>query len=131
MDHLATARDQGLPGDLVLEVDAQLAVLDQVGQERGDVLGVHLAGVGGCGGGGGGRGPSTVTPPWVTVSSARVSSQLPPCSAAMSTMTEPGDIPATISAVTSTGARFPGTRAVVITASLAATTRAIISRWRR
>src|SRR5437899_1143613 len=50
-----------------------------------------------------------------TISPGRVSSQFPPRSAAKSTMTEPGAIVATISAVTSTGGRRPGTTAAVMT----------------
>ncbi len=52
-----------------------------------------------------------------TFSSARVSSTLPPLAAAMSTMTEPVRIPATVSAVISRGAGRPGMRAVVMTMS--------------
>ena len=48
----------------------------------------------------------------------RVSSQLPPCSAARSTITEPGGMPRTISPVTRPGAFLPGTAAVVMTTSL-------------
>ena len=58
-----------------------------------------------------------VTPCSTTVWPGRVSSQLPPDSDARSTITEPGFISATIAAVTSTGARRPGTFAVVITTS--------------
>jgi hypothetical protein len=77
-------------------------------------------------------GPITCTPRSVTtVSPDRVTSQFPPCSHARSTTTEPGAIPSTISAVTSTGARRPGTWAVVITTSAPATALAISSRWRR
>ena len=58
--------------------------------------------------------------PWCTISlPGSVSSQLPPCSAAMSTITEPALIASTICAVTRTGARFPGTSAVVMHASVA------------
>ena len=53
----------------------------------------------------------------VTVWSARVSGQLPPCSAGRSTITEPGFIVLTISSVTSTGAGRPGISAVVMTMS--------------
>ncbi len=56
---------------------------------------------------------------------------MPPRSAARSTITEPGDIPLTISPVTSMGAFLPGTAAVVMTTSDSPTTRAISSRWRR
>ena len=77
-------------------------------------------------------GPRMVTPlNEVTTSSPLVSAQLPPRSAARSTTTDPGAMPATISAVTRMGAVLPGTRAVVMTTSLPATTRVIVSRWRR
>ena len=45
MDHFAAVRDQRFADDLVLAIERELAVFDQVLQERGDVLGVHLAGV--------------------------------------------------------------------------------------
>src|SRR6185312_10688160 len=51
---------------------------------------------------------------------ARVRSQLPPCSAAMSTTTEPGRMRATAAAGMILGAGRPGTEAVVMTASAAA-----------
>ena len=55
---------------------------------------------------------------WTTVTSPGVvSSQLPPVSPARSTITLPGRIPSTASAVTSFGAGRPGTSAVVITTS--------------
>ena len=47
-------------------------------------------------------------------SSGRESSQLPPLAAAMSTMTLPGFIVATIAALISLGAGFPGISAVVM-----------------
>ena len=75
--------------------------------------------------------PSIVTPSRTTTSPGSVSSQLPPVSAAMSTSTEPGRMRATISAVMSFGAGRPGTAAVVITQSAAATRSASSSRWRR
>ncbi len=56
-----------------------------------------------------------VTPRTVLTSPGRVSAQLPPASAARSTITEPGRIWNTASAVTRMGARLPGTSAVVIT----------------
>ncbi len=62
-------------------------------------------------------GPATVTPPTSRVSPGRVASQLPPVSAARSTITLPGRIPATIAAVTIFGAGRPGTAAVQITTS--------------
>jgi len=64
------------------------------------------------------------------VSPGLVSSQFSPCSAARSTITEPGTIALTISAVTSTGAFLPGITAVVITTSFSATTFPSSSRWR-
>ena len=75
--------------------------------------------------------PTTETLWAVTTLSGWVTSTLPPCSAARSTITEPGAIPATMSALISTGAFLPGTSAVVMTTSLAATTLAIVSCWRR
>ena len=99
---------------IVREVERHLPVLDQVEQQRQHVAGVEGAGVDGMVAG---RlvGPRISTP-WCTTSlSARDSSQLPPWSAARSTITEPGRIPSTIAAVSSSGARLPGTRAVVIT----------------
>src|SRR5687768_3430150 len=61
-----------------------------------------------------------VTPLWTTVSSARVRSQLPPRSAARSTITDPGAMASTISVVINFGAGFPGINAVVTMTSLAA-----------
>ena len=76
-------------------------------------------------------GAITVTSWRVTVSPGELASQLPPCSAARSTITEPGRIPASISSVTSTGAFLPGTAAALMTMSLSATTFASSSRCRR
>ncbi len=60
-----------------------------------------------------------VTPLSVTIlSSGTVSSQLPPRSAARSTMTEPGFIASTMSFVQSTGAARFGISAVQITMSI-------------
>ena len=60
-----------------------------------------------------------VTPLSVTIfSSLTVSLQLPPFSAARSTMTEPGFIAATISSVQSSGASRFGISAVVMTMSI-------------
>ena len=59
----------------------------------------------------------TITPPMSTSSPARVHSQLPPDSAAMSTITEPGFMPSTTLAGMSLGALRPGTWAVVMTTS--------------
>ena len=61
--------------------------------------------------------PTIVTPPSTISSPGRVSSQLPPVSAARSTITDPGRMPRTASAVTSFGAGRPGIAAVVITTS--------------
>ena len=58
------------------------------------------------------NGPAMVTPPTTTVAPGRVSSQLPPVSAARSTITLPGFIPATIAALMIFGAGRPGTAAV-------------------
>ena len=61
--------------------------------------------------------PTIVTPPSENSSPGRVSSQLPPVSAARSTITEPGRIARTALAGISLGAARPGIAAVVITAS--------------
>ena len=61
--------------------------------------------------------PTTCTPWWSTTSPTLVSSQLPPWSAAMSTTTAPSAMPSTMDAVIRTGARRPGTAAVVMTTS--------------
>ena len=63
-----------------------------------------------------------VTPFSTTISSGFVNSQFPPRSAARSTITDPGAIRSTMSAVTSTGDFFPGITAAVITTSLSAIT---------
>ena len=63
------------------------------------------------------RGPRIRTPFRTTSVPASVNSQFPPVSTARSTITEPGFIPRTASAVISTGARFPGIAAVVMTMS--------------
>lgn len=69
-----------------------------------------------------------VTPWRTTASPGTVSSQLPPCSAARSTITLPGFMLCTISAVISLGAGLPGISAVVITMSASFASRAYI--WR-
>src|SRR5690242_1709144 len=61
--------------------------------------------------------PTMVTPSRSTTSPGSVSSQLPPVSAARSTITEPGRIFATAVAGIRRGAARPGISAVVITAS--------------
>jgi hypothetical protein len=58
--------------------------------------------------------PMMMTPCFVTTLPGSVSSQLPPCSEAMSTMTLPGFIDCTISAVISFGRGLPGMSAVVM-----------------
>ena len=58
-----------------------------------------------------------MTPSRTTSSPGSVSSQLPPVSAARSTITEPGRIASTPQAGISFGAGRPGIAAVVITAS--------------
>ncbi len=63
-------------------------------------------------------------------SPATAPSTLPPDSAARSTTTLPGFMPASMPAVTSSGARRPGTAAVVISTSAAATCGASSSCWR-
>ena len=61
--------------------------------------------------------PMIVTFSRTTSSPGEVSSQLPPASAARSTITEPGRIAATAEAGIRRGAGRPGTSAVVITTS--------------
>src|SRR5258706_1868491 len=77
------------------------------------------------------RVPMIVTPPTSTSLPAFVSSTLPPVSAARSTMTDPGRMPLTMSPVTSSGARRPGTAAVVMTTSDFATCSPMSSRCLR
>src|SRR6185437_11598088 len=70
-----------------------------------------------CSGAPAGRlsGPRITTPPCSTRSPGRVSSQLPPLSAARSTISAPGFMPSTIAAVRILGAGRPGTAAVLTT----------------
>jgi len=70
-----------------------------------------------------------VTPCFTTALPGSVSSQLPPCSAAMSTMTLPDFMLCTISAVISRGAGLPGISAVVMMMSTSLACLAYISRW--
>ncbi len=70
-----------------------------------------------------------VTPCLTTAWPGSVSSQLPPCSAAMSTITLPGFMLLTISAVISRGAGLPGISAVVMMMSASFACFAYISRW--
>ena len=65
---------------------------------------------------------------FTTISPGRVNSQLPPPSAAISTMTEPDFISAIISASINTGAGRPGMAAVVITKSASLTALCIVCR---
>ena len=62
-------------------------------------------------------GPRIVTPCFTTSLPASVSSQLPPISAARSTITEPGRISRTVVSGIRIGAFFPGTIAVLTTTS--------------
>ncbi len=70
-----------------------------------------------------------MTPCFTTEAPGSVSSQLPPCSAAMSTITLPGFMLLTISAVMSLGAGLPGISAVVMMMSTSLACLAYISRW--
>src|SRR5205085_1701159 len=76
-------------------------------------------------------GPRTITPSRRTSDPGAVTSQLPPVSAARSTMTEPGFMPRTASAVIRIGARLPGMAAVVITTSASFTCCAMNASSRR
>ena len=67
------------------------------------------------------------TPFLIMVLSATDNGQLPPCSTAKSTKTDPGFIVFIISSVTKTGAGRPGIKAVQITISCLATVDAISS----
>src|SRR5215207_77590 len=62
-------------------------------------------------------GPTIFTPYFSTTLPNSDNGQLPPCSTAMSTITEPGFMVLTMSSLTSTGALRPGISAVVITMS--------------
>ena len=73
-------------------------------------------------------GAMILTPPSTTVSPAFVSSQLPPDSPARSTITEPGCMPRTASAVIRSGAGRPGIWAVVMITSCRAAASASASR---
>ena len=70
-----------------------------------------------------------VTPCLTTTSPGTVHSQLPPCSAAMSTMTLPCFIDLTMSSVISLGAGLPGISAVVMMMSTSFACLANTSRW--
>ena len=75
-------------------------------------------------------GPRTVTPSCSTTSPAFVTSQLPPVSAARSTITELGRMPFIWSFVTRMGALRPGMAAVVMTTSAPLMYLASSSCWR-
>ena len=62
-----------------------------------------------------------VTPCFTTVAFNSLNTQFPPCSTAISTMTDPYFMLFTMSSVTRTGAFLPGMRAVVMTKSAVAT----------
>ena len=70
-----------------------------------------------------------VTPCRTTTSPGSVSSQLPPCSAARSTITLPGRMDCTMSAVISFGAGLPGISAVVMMMSTSFACFAKVSSW--
>ena len=105
-------------GDLVVEVERELAVRARGGAaartrcaRRAGSRGRASARRGRCS-------PTIVTPPRSTSSPGSVSSQLPPASAARSTITEPGRMRSTAAAGISFGAGRPGMSAVVITTSM-------------
>jgi hypothetical protein len=127
--HLAAAAGAGLADDLSSTSGAR-APSDTINATKFETFLAYIR-LAWCGAWEGtSRGPMTRTPPTSTVSPALVASQLPPCSAARSTTTDPGAMPRTISSVTSTGAVDPCTCAVVMTTSDRATTLAICSRCR-
>ena len=70
-----------------------------------------------------------VTPCCTTTWPGTVSSQLPPCSAAMSTITLPAFMERTMSAVIRRGAGLPGMSAVVMMMSTSLACLANTSRW--
>ena len=78
-------------------------------------------------------GPTIFTPYFSTTLPYSESGQLPPCSTAMSTITEPGFMVFTMSSLTSTGALRPGMSAVVTTMSCvlmcSATSAACLARY--
>jgi hypothetical protein len=73
--------------------------------------------------------PMIVTPCLTTTSLGTVNSQLPPCSAAMSTMTLPGFMDLTMSALINRGAGRPGINAVVMMMSTSFACLAYVSDW--
>ena len=121
---------QAAGGDLVVPVERELAARGEVVEQRARR----------CASRAGSRGPAivlgrlssptTVTPPTSTTSPGRVSSQLPPVSAARSTITEPGRIRSTAEAGISRGAGRPGIAAVVITMSKSGIRSSSASCWR-
>ena len=73
--------------------------------------------------------PIMVTPCFTTVLFTSLNTQFPPCSTAMSTITDPKRMLFTMSSVTNTGALRPGINAVVITMSASDTCFATNSCW--
>ena len=108
VDDLAVAHHAGAADDLVVEVERQRAVLaDEQLEQRLHVAREQLRGV--LGHLAGRFSGEAILTSWrTTVCPGSVSSQLPPASPARSTITEPGFIPSTASAVTSRGAGRPG-----------------------
>ena len=112
------ARHAGAGDDLVVPVErAARRRARACCEQRGDVARVELARVrtASCAAGSSARRSSRRRS--TTSSPGSVSSQLPPVSAARSTITEPGRIARTAAAVTSFGAGRPGIAAVVMTTS--------------
>ena len=117
----AVVRDPAAGDDLVVEVQGTTPSLIMSSSRSATVARVEPAA----------RRPASATArsrrptPWrrrsTTSSPATEPSTLPPDSAARSTTTDPGRIASTIARVTSSGAGRPGTAAVVMTASAAAT----------
>ena len=101
------ARHAGAGGDLVVEVERELAAPREVLEQRGDVARVEPARVGGHQRRHVGS-PTIVTPSCSISWPGCVSSQLPPVSAARSTITEPARMRSTAAAGMSSGAGRPG-----------------------
>ena len=109
VDDLAVLHHAAALDDLVLPVELQRAVLaDEQLEQRLHVAREQLRGVLGHASRGRFSGETIFTSCRTTVSPGSVSSQLPPASPARSTITEPGFMPSTASAVTSFGAGRPG-----------------------
>ena len=107
VDDLSAPRDAGAGDHLVVEVELELALVDHQPQQRLDVAGVELRGVLGHRRGHVQRGDDLDVVAQDGLPGSE-SSQLPPVSAARSTITEPGFISFTACSVTRIGARPPG-----------------------